>query len=368
MTKTEKILVTMTNLLNPVKARRANVTYAFRFSGAEGGEFTLSVADGDCTLVHGIVRDATTLVECSDQIWISIAEKRLAPWQALLRKEITVTGSRLAMMRFGGLFSGDPKAADVPDFLFKETSNERDFKRGVKRKTEKVLVIQASPRNRAGATEIMLKELVAGLEGAGASVDSVYLAEADIKNCTGCYTCWKHTDGVCVHQDAMSVLLPRIPEYDLLVLATPLYTDSIPGKLKSFHDRCIPLFHPYIFNKAGRCRHPSRYAKLPNTVLLSVCGFYEVENFDNLVRWLEDEAENSHMPLVGALLRPHAHILFGDLRFAAIDRVLEAARQAGRELAETGRVSGKTQAAVSKPLVPRPIFMAAGKNWWNIET
>ena len=367
MTKTEQILVTMTSLLNPKKARSANVIYAFRFSGEEGGEFTLSVKKGTCTLVHGIGPNATTLIECMDQTWISIAEQRLKPWQAMLRKEMKISGSKLAMMRFGGLFSGDPVAADVPDSLFKETINERDYNSGVKRKPEKVLVIQASPRSRAGATELLLRELVTGLEEAGSSVDTEYLAEADINNCTGCYTCWKYTDGVCVHKDDMSALLPRIPEYDLLVLAAPLYTDSIPGKLKSFFDRCIPLFHPYIFNKAGRCRHPSRHERLPNTVLLSVCGFYEVENFSNLVSWLEEGAKNSHMPLVSTLLRPHAHVLFSDLRFESIDRVLSATRQAGRELAETGWITKKTQAAVSIPLVPRPIFLAAGKNWWNIE-
>jgi multimeric flavodoxin WrbA/putative sterol carrier protein len=367
MTKTESILSFMTSFLNPQKSKGVNLTYSFRFSGEEGGEFSLSVMNGVCSFSHGIQPDATTLIECEAKIWISIAEGRTKPWQAMLRKEMKIHGSKLAMMRFGSLFSGDPVADSVPANLYKETSNERDFKRGITSKAEKVLVIQASPRGKEGATEILLRELIGGLEESGSVVDVEYLATTEIKPCTGCYTCWSITDGVCIHKDNMSTLMPRIPSYDLLVLAAPLYCDSVPGKLKSFSDRLIPLSHPFIFNKNGRCRHPSRHAKLPNAVLLSVCGFYELENFNSLVKLLQDNTGNSHMPLVATLLRPHSHVLLGDMKFKSIDRVLAATRKAGRELAETGRVSRKTQREVSKPLTTRALFLAVAKNWWEIE-
>jgi hypothetical protein len=269
------------------------------------------------------------------------------------------------MIRFGRLFSGDPLAVNVPEDLYKETLNERDFKKGVNKKAERVLIIQGSPRAKEGATGIMLQALVSGLEDHVATIDVHYLSNMNIKPCTGCYCCWKHTDGVCIHKDDMSELLPRIPSYDLLVIAVPLYADSIPGTLKTFFDRYIPLLHPYIFNKNGRCRHPSRHAKFPNIVLLSVCGFYELDNFNNLVRWFRDSAENSHMPLAATLLRPHAHVLLGDITFAATDRVLKATRLAGNELALTGRVTRKTQKEVSINIVSRAIFLAVAKSWWE---
>src|ERR1039457_229808 len=223
MTETHRMIKFMTNLLNPAKAQNANVVYSFKFSGEEGGEFSLSVIMGICEFSLGIRADATTLIECDANTWIAIAEGRTKPWQAMFRKEMKITGSMLAMIRFGSLFGGDSVADSVPDHLYKETVNERDFKRGLKSKAEKVLVIQASPRAKQGVTEIMLKELVSGLEECGSAVDVEYTATTEIKPCTGCYSCWKETDGSCVHKDGMSKLLTRIPSYDLMVLATPLY-------------------------------------------------------------------------------------------------------------------------------------------------
>jgi len=367
MTKTERILEKMTILLSPQKSRGVNLTYSFRFTGEEGGEFTLAIANGECVLTHGISKNATTLVECDAETWISISEKRLKPWKAAFSKRLKVSGSRLAMFRFNKLFSGDPIASDVPEHLFKVTSNEFDYLNRVNQKMKKVLVIQASQRGRNGATEIMLRELVSGLVDAGASVDIEHLVDLNIKNCTSCYACWKQTEGVCVQTDDMNTILSRIPEYDLMVFATPLYAFTAPALLKTFLDRCIPLFSPYIFSKNGRCCHPAIFPKLPNIALLSVCGFYEVENFDNLVNWLQESLKYGHMPLVASLLRPHSHILFGDLRFITIDHVMEATRQAGKELALTGRVSKKTRASVSQPIIPRPIYMAAVKKWWLLE-
>lgn len=367
MTETERILSFMPVLLNPRKAKGKQISFAFRFSGPEGGEFTLAIDGAHCDLLQGVGSNPTTLIECRDTTWIAIAEKRLHPFRAMLNQELRVSGSKLAMLRFGGLFSGDPIADEVPAGLYAETENEAEVKAGVKKRVGRVLLIQASPRKKVGATETLAGELVAGLEESGAWVDTIYLSDKDIRQCTGCYTCWHKTEGVCVFNDDMAAILPTIPQYDLLVLATPLYTDAVPGKLKTFFDRCIPLAHPYIFNKSGRCRHPSRFPRLPNMALLSVCGFYETSNFDGLVRWCHDMAENGHMPLVAAMLRPHAHSLLGKTRFAALDSILAATRQAGRELATTGAVCQKTLAAISQPVVPRPIFMAAGKKWWELD-
>lgn len=366
MSKCESILHMMPRLLNPRKAKKARVSYAFRLSGEDGGEFTLSVVDGECSFGQGIDPAATTLIECEDRVWIAIAEQRLKPWQALIRKQLKISGSKLAMVRFGGLFSGDPVADEVPSHLFKETVNERDYRSGRTSPAKKVMVLQASPRKKSGATEIMLNELIAGLAGAGAAVDVEYLAEADIKNCTGCYSCWKHTEGICVIKDDMAGILSKLLNCDLLVLATPLYSDVVPGKLKAFFDRSIPLLHPYIYNKSGRSRHPSRHAKLPNIAVISVCGFHEVSNFDCLIHWIEAVAENGHMPVVATLLRPHAHTLFSEVRFKAIDQVLDATRQAGKELGETGRVSKTIERAVAVPIISRAQFLAAGKSWWEI--
>ena len=165
----------------------------------------------------------------------------------------------------------------------------------------------------------------------------------------------------------MAQLLTDLPGYDLLVLAMPLYVDSVPGILKNFFDRSIPLNHPYIFNKQGRCRHPSRHQRLPNMVLLSGCGFFEEENFDPLLSQIEATSHNMHMPLLATLLRPHCMIMSGETPLPGIDRVTVALAAAGGELFRTGRVSRGLRKAIARPLVKRSHYLAAVKEWWQEE-
>ncbi len=61
----------------------------------------------------------------------------------------------------------------------------------------------------------------------------------------------------------------------------------------------------------------------------------------------------------GALLRPHGQTLRDPLKQGRpVDDVLEAAREAGRQLAREGRMSGDTLRVVSRPLVSLEEYVA----------
>lgn len=75
----------------------------------------------------------------------------------------------------------------------------------------KVLALNSSPRSDSQSkTELMMLQLVKGMTEAGASVEVINLREKRIRNCTGCFTCWTRTPGVCVLKDDMtSELFPK---------------------------------------------------------------------------------------------------------------------------------------------------------------
>ena len=201
------------------------------------------------------------------------------------------------------------------------------------------------------------------MEEAGAEVQVVYLAQQNIGFCRGCFHCWGDPDGRCALEDDMSELLDRVVRSDLLLLATPLCVDGMPGRLKNFFDRTLPLVHPAVYLSEGRGRHPSRHERLPFLALLSVCGYYELENFAPLVAHAQAIADNMHAPLMATLLRPTG-LLLGSRKVAtAATAVLGALRAAGRELVESGSVAKSTQAAVSAPLVARDEFLARANGW-----
>jgi hypothetical protein len=79
--------------------------------------------------------------------------------------------------------------------------------------------------------------------------------------CTGCWSCWWATPGLCAHKDDMAGLYPKMVEADLVVWASPLILGTVSALLKKAQDRFIPLAHPYIKVVEGECHHRHRYQK-----------------------------------------------------------------------------------------------------------
>ena len=224
----------------------------------------------------------------------------------------------------------------------------------------KVVVINGSPLGEKGNTALILGPFVEGMKTAGAEV-SVFLTKAmTVKPCQGEYNCWFRTPGRCFQQDDMQTLLPRVLDANALVLATPLYVDGMAGPLKMVVDRMIPMADPMIELREDHCRHPGRsVVKDRKLVLVSNCGFWELDNFDALVSHVKAIARNMKAEFAGALLRPHgpAFKAMLDLHSPVTD-VVDAARDAGQQLIEKGSIATETLNAISRPLLPRDRYVA----------
>jgi hypothetical protein len=106
---------------------------------------------------------------------------------------------------------------------------------------------------------------------------------------------------------------------------------------------------------------------MPDLAVAAVCGYYETENFAPLLKYFEAVARNNHMPLVAALLRPHAMLMAEEVPVGPVVRVERALHAAGVELVTTGKVSRKLRKAVAQPLTSRGRFLAGVKSWWRQE-
>jgi hypothetical protein len=93
-------------------------------------------------------------------------------------------------------------------------------------------------------------------------------------------------------------------------------------------------------------------------VLVSSCGLWELENFKPLLAHIEAYCNNMVRDFAGALLRPHSPamaLVMAD--GAAIDDIFRAAKEAGRQLIEDGKISVDTLEAVSRNLMPGEEFV-----------
>lgn len=215
----------------------------------------------------------------------------------------------------------------------------------------KVLAINSSLRKGGESrTEMMLSHLVEGMREAGAEVEVVHLREKKINYCIGCYTCMTKTPGKCVHKDDMTnELFPKWVESDLVVYGVPLFSHTVNAPMKTFIERCFPVLEPFLEqDKTGRWVHPYRY-KYPAVVVLSVCGFPEESAFGGLSHYMNFLMHGKERNLVAEIYRPGSHLMTQPARKEMLDDILDATRQAGRELAKSMKVSKKTLARIKQP-------------------
>lgn len=231
----------------------------------------------------------------------------------------------------------------------------------------KVLVFQGSPRGKTGYTERCLQRFLEGIRQEGVEPEVIYLHKLKIRSCQGCFDCWLKAPGVCRHKDDMPALLEKINRADLEVDAFPLYVYSVPGIAKNFLDRKLPLLEPFIVeSRDGLSSHPFRSGSPPVRLLLSVCGFSEIEHFRALVEMYRATTRGMATGLVGLLLRPSSESLaFGEQFGPPYQISMQGLKAAGREVIQQGYVSRDTELAVSTPFFrdPMAFHQVANVQW-----
>jgi multimeric flavodoxin WrbA len=223
----------------------------------------------------------------------------------------------------------------------------------------KVLAFNGSPKMEKGNTALILNPFLDGARQAGAEVELLYTSNLDIHPCLGDFNCWLKTPGQCHQQDDMQLIHPKLREADVWVFASPVYVWGISGPLKNLMDRIIPLVEPTICLHDGHCSHPLRPdTKRAKIALVSNCGFWEMDNFDPLLAQFHALCRIVGFEFAGALLRPAGPLLAAMLEMGApVDDVLEAARDAGRQLVRSGAISARAQQIVSRDLMPRDRYI-----------
>jgi hypothetical protein len=125
-------------------------------------------------------------------------------------------------------------------------------------------------------------------------------------------------------------------------------------------DRTIPLVQGAVELRDGHCRHVVRKGhKYGKAVLVSNCGFWEMDNFDPLLVHMKAFCKNGAREFAGALLRPYGWIMKAPREYGLpIDDIREAAKEAGRQLVTDGEMCTETLDRVSRELIPQE--MCAG--------
>lgn len=213
----------------------------------------------------------------------------------------------------------------------------------------KVVAVNGSPKMGKGNTAKILTPFLEGMKDAGASVELFYAKSLNISPCAGEFYCWNKKPGQCYIDDSMQSLYPRLANADILVLATPIYV-PLPGEMQNFMNRLVPLLDPIPRMRGGRTRAKFHHeVKVSKIVLVSSSGWWEMGNFETVLRIVKEFAEDANVEFSGALLRPHANYMAENKEKA--EKIFEAARQAGHQLAEEGKMSKRLLKIIGQPLI-----------------
>lgn len=123
-------------------------------------------------------------------------------------------------------------------------------------------------------------------------VEVFKIEDKKISFCTGCWSCWLKTPGLCAHLDDTQEMLKRVINSDLVIHFTENSVGYVTSHTKKALDKFIPLVHPYIILVNGECHHLSRYDKYPKLGLVYVDDTLSKSDFEITKHLFERTALN----------------------------------------------------------------------------
>lgn len=128
-------------------------------------------------------------------------------------------------------------------------------------------MINASPRKK-GITSSLLNKFKNTIDLTHNVSEIVNIQSLNIKPCTGCLKCRPDKTCVLPHDDSHD-LSERIKKSDLIVIGSPVFWGNMPGTLKIFFDRNVPLFE---YCEAKAIKYIPRPQLKGKKAILIVCG------------------------------------------------------------------------------------------------
>lgn len=108
--------------------------------------------------------------------------------------------------------------------------------------SKKIVFIHGSPRKK-GNTRALTRVAMGVLAGMGLESGEIDVARLTFKHpgCIACYKCQQSEAFGCHVDDDLARAVATLPEYDAVVLATPVYWFSYPAQAKMFIDRMFGM-------------------------------------------------------------------------------------------------------------------------------
>jgi len=117
----------------------------------------------------------------------------------------------------------------------------------------------------------------------GYEINSVEIGKRDLASCIGCFGCWIKRPGECVIDDLMSEINRCHMNSDVVIYMTPIIFGQFSSNIKNAVDRYLPNLLPFFEQVNGGTKHPFRYEKYPELMIIGYSDDITKEERDTFV-------------------------------------------------------------------------------------
>ncbi len=201
------------------------------------------------------------------------------------------------------------------------------------------MILIGSPKGRKSASFSLASKLAEGLRENDVSV-SYELVHAGLRT-----------------EEGTRRLLEAVDGSDLVVLAFPLYVDSLPAPLT----RLLEL----VAERRSRVASPGT----PRLAAIVQCGFPESHHCDTAVEICRLFAERTGMRWTGAVAMGMGGSIGGDIRRlpGGGKNILDALIMTAESLAKGGAIPVEATTLFARPLMPRWMYTLFGNLGWRMQ-
>ncbi len=100
----QQVMEAMPTMFRPDKAIGVNARILFELSGDDGGTWTVSIAEGKCTVQQAAVESPSATIKASAGDYLAIARGELDPMKAFMTGKLKAQGDMGVIMRFMQFF------------------------------------------------------------------------------------------------------------------------------------------------------------------------------------------------------------------------------------------------------------------------
>ena len=231
-----------------------------------------------------------------------------------------------------------------------------------------VLVINGSPKGDLSNTMKLTNALIEGIaETDEHNINRLTVKDMDITPCLGCMSCWGKTAGKCVIDDVMTTVYQEIMKADLVIESFPLYFFGMPGPMKTFTDRMMPLMETYKGESmviGDNAFHEPRFDMSgKKLILVSTCGYARTEEiYDSLIKEYNFICGKENYM---SLFCPQGEMFAIKPLEQQIKTYLQRYREIGSLLGRGEKIPDELLKRASEPILPHKAFKTLVNNYWN---